>query len=149
MQFAVAPVSTGTHVAMYAFAVLVLATAVLLWWVALSAGRMSAEVEGSVLDVHVPIYSRRIPLADLDLARADIVNLDASSPLRPKWRTNGIGLPGYRVGWFRLKDGSKALLAITRRNNVLYLPTRDGYVVLMSVDNPSRLLARLRSAANA
>jgi hypothetical protein len=149
MQFAFAPVSTGTHAALYAFAVVVLAVAVLFWWIALSAGRMSAEVDGNGLRIHVPIYSRQIPLTDLDLAHAGIVNLDATSPLRPKWRTNGIGLPGYRVGWFKLHDGSKALLAITRRSRVLYVPTRDGYAVLMSVDNPSRLLARLRSAASA
>lgn len=149
MQFAFAPVSTGTQAAMYAFAAVTLAITVLFWWIALSAGQMSADVDGQSLRIHVPIYSRRIPVADLDLAHAAVVNLDADSQLRPKWRTNGIGIPGYRVGWFKLKDGSKALLAVTRRTSVLYVPTRDGYAVLMSVDNPPGLLERLRSTASA
>ena len=58
-------------------------------------------------------------------------------------RTNGIGMPGLRIGWFRLGDGGKAFAAITDPDKVVRIPTRDGYTVLVSVDEPDELLRRL------
>lgn len=46
-------------------------------------------------------------------------------------RTNGIGLPGLLVGWFR-GDGEKYKLYVTDKENVLYIPTKKGYTILIS-----------------
>ena len=59
-------------------------------------------------------------------------------------RTNGIGMPGLSLGWFRLRDGGKAFVAITDPDKVVRIPTRDGYTILVSVDEPDALLRRLR-----
>jgi len=147
MQFELAPASTGTLATLYGIAVVVLALALLFWWIAWGTSQMSVAIGHGVLQVRVPIYGREIPVTRLDAARAAVVDLGASPQLRPKLRTNGISVPGLGVGWFRLSDGSKALLAITRRSDVLYVPTHDGYVLLLSVRKPQRVLEQLRAAA--
>jgi hypothetical protein len=59
-------------------------------------------------------------------------------------RTNGIGLPGYQVGWFRLKNGETALLYVTDESTVTYLPTTEHDVLLLSVENAEAFLQALR-----
>ena len=89
-------------------------------------------------------YSQSVPLRDLDLSKAEVVDLAQHSELRPELRTNGVGLPGYQAGWFKLRNGQKALLYLTARNEVVYLPTNDGYTLLLSVADPSAFLTSLR-----
>ena len=52
---------------------------------------------------------------------------------QPKWRTNGAGLPGYAAGWFKLRNKEKALVFLTDRSRVVYIPTNKDYSVLLSV----------------
>jgi len=59
-------------------------------------------------------------------------------------RTNGIGMPGLRLGWFELRGGGKAFVAITDPDKVVRIPTRNGYTILVSTDDPDALLRRLR-----
>ena len=58
-------------------------------------------------------------------------------------RSNGVGLANYRVGWFRLKNGQRALCFLTRTDSVLYLPTNQSFVLLLSTSEPERLLNAL------
>jgi hypothetical protein len=90
-------------------------------------------------------YSRSIRLSDLDLSKAEVVDLALRNDLRPGMRTYGTGLPGYQAGWFKLQNGQKALLYLTARNEVVHLPTNDGYDLLLSVNDPSTFLTSLRS----
>lgn len=55
-------------------------------------------------------------------------------------------MPGYAVGWFRLKNGEKALAAVTARDNVFYMRTKDGYSILLSLAAPNSFIDRLGSA---
>lgn len=52
---------------------------------------------------------------------------------------------GFASGWFRLRDGSKALPYLTDRTRVVYVPTREDYSILPSSHEPERLLAALRA----
>lgn len=104
------------------------------------------DVSQGQLRIRGDIYGRTIPLSDLDLAQAKVVDLTADENLRPMARTNGTGLPGYKAGWFRLADGSKALLFVTERKRVLAVPDRKGWLLLMSVSDPARFLSALRQA---
>lgn len=61
----------------------------------------------------------------------------------------GTGLPGYRAGWFRLRNGEKALLYVTDGSRAVYIPTNRGYSLLLSSQNPERLVNRLREIAQA
>jgi hypothetical protein len=77
-------------------------------------------------------YSRFIPREDINKDGVKVVNLSLEADYQPKWRTNGTGLPGYAAGWFKLKDKEKALVFLTDRSSVVYIPTNKGYAVLLS-----------------
>jgi len=104
---------------------------------------LSVAVGHDVLEIRGSLYGRRIPRSDLLLERARLVDLDRSPGVGLAQRTNGSGLPGYSVGWFRLDNSEKALVFVTDRRRVAYLPTRQGYSVLMSVLDPDGLFRAL------
>jgi len=64
---------------------------------------------------------------------------------KPKWRTNGIALPGLALGWFTSKQ-STIFAAITDWQRVVLIPTTDGYTILASPDDPDGLVAALRTS---
>jgi hypothetical protein len=99
------------------------------------------------LDFRGDIYGRRVPWAALRVTEARIVDLARDADLRPRSRRLGTGLPGYAAGWFRLRNGEKALLYLTARQPVLYLPTTAGYSLLLSPLDPEGMLAELRRRA--
>jgi hypothetical protein len=74
------------------------------------------------------------------------VDLRGVSEYRLRIRTNGVGLPGYRAGWFRLRSGEKALVFVTDLEQLVYVPTREGYSVLLSVVAPEEFLEALTSS---
>jgi len=148
MNFELTPASSVPTLILAVFSLLLLAiTAVSIWTTWSMTTRGALRVADGNLEVRVPVFGRTIPLASLDREHARIVALDATSDLRPRWRTNGLGLPGYQIGWYRLRDGSKALLALTSREHVLYIPTHDGYALLVSVERPEEALQALRAGA--
>lgn len=96
------------------------------------------------LDFKGDVYGRLVPLNALRIAEARIVDLDRETRLRPRSRRLGTGLPGYAAGWFRLNNGERALVYVTVRRRVLYLPTTLGYSLLLSPGDPEDLLAGVR-----
>jgi hypothetical protein len=89
-------------------------------------------------------YGRTIPLAHLRLDAARVVDFNASPELRPKRRTNGASLPGRHAGWFRLQNGEKALVFLTGEGRAAYIPTTEGYSVLIAPQGDA-LLDALRA----
>src|SRR5271156_1982355 len=71
------------------------------------------EVSPVGLRLRGDFYGRFIPAADLRLDSARAVDLRAEPALAPRIRTVGTALKGYQAGWFRLRDGEKALLYVT------------------------------------
>ena len=88
-------------------------------------------------------WARRIPYRDLDVTAARVLDLTQSPRYTPARRTLGTGLPGYASGWFRLRSGEKALVYLTRRDRVVYVPTSLGYSLLLSIAEPRRFVERL------
>lgn len=105
------------------------------------------EVGAEGLRIRGDLFGRAIPFAHLELDGARPVDLTVERDLAPVGRTMATGLPGYAAGWFRLRGGGKALAFLTDHRRVLYLPTDQGYEVLLSVAEPEQLLAALRAAA--
>ena len=105
------------------------------------------EVSEEGLRLRGDLYGRLIPAADLRGEAARPVDLRSETELAPVWRTLGTAVPGYRAGWFRLRNREKALLYVTDSSRVVYLPTRAGYVVLLSVADPSAFIASVRRIA--
>ncbi len=71
------------------------------------------------------------------------MNLNVEVELRPVRRTNGISLLGLSEGWFKLANSERALMFVTDRDNVVYMPTREGCSVLLSTVNPEKFLESL------
>lgn len=90
-------------------------------------------------------YGRLIPADHLVRGMARRVDLTLTPELTPTRRTMGTGLPGYQAGWFRLRNGDRALLYLTDRSKAVYVPTTEGYGVLLSPAEPEKFLAALNT----
>lgn len=106
--------------------------------------RASLCIEADEIVLDVPLYGRTISREEVLSAGVRELNLLDDSDHAPVIRTNGIGLPGFLVGWVKLRNGTKALTALTDKTAVVYLPLSNGTAVLASVDDPSRVVAALR-----
>ena len=111
------------------------------------AARAGFEVSPAGLHLKSALYGRMVPASSLDLARARRVDFRIDDDLRPRIRTNGIGLPGYLAGWIKLRNGEKALSFLSDRSRVVYIPTTEGYSLMLSVSDPDMFLSRLRQVA--
>ena len=109
--------------------------------------RARFEVSPAGLRLRGDLYARLIPASRLRGGAARLVDLRTAPEYRPTRRTFGTGLPGYAAGWFRLASGEKVLLYLTDRTRAVYIPTRDGYAVLVSPADPPALLAALQRVA--
>ena len=109
---------------------------------------LKIEVSPSALRLRGSVYGRVIPRSELLVERLQVVDTRDDSPYALARRTNGIGLPQYAVGWFRLKNGEKALAFVTQRQKVVHLPTRQGYSLLLSVEDHEGFAASLSARPN-
>jgi hypothetical protein len=116
-------------------------------YTAYSARSSRVEVGEGQLRLRGDFWARSIPLHSLQIDRASVLDLGTSPDYAPRRRTLGTGLPGYASGWFRLRNGEKALVYLTRRDSVVYVPTSLGYSLLLSAEQPEALLASLRRQA--
>ncbi|WP_419934321.1 PH domain-containing protein [Candidatus Palauibacter sp.] len=126
--------------------VLLIGVTLMLGWAAWSTRHSRAEVSPDGLKLVGDLWGRTIPLDHLELDDARIVDLRGEPDLVPRRRTAGTALGGYSSGWFRLRNGEKSLLYLTDRRRVVYIPTRDGYSLLLSQSDPRRFLEALQDA---
>ena len=146
--FPIAPGSAKPIWLLSFICVLLLTIFVALAYTAYSARHSRFEVHPGRLDLVGDFWARSIPIHSIRIEQAAVLDLVRSPEYSPTRRTFGTGLPGYASGWFRLKNGEKALIYVTRRESVVYLPTSLGYSLLLSADRPQELLAALRSQAS-
>jgi len=145
-SFAIVPAS-GVAVWITVFLVVLLVALTALFGSMLySARNTTFQVEPDGLRISGTLYGRRIPLESLRMSEAKVLDLERDADFRMRWRTNGIGLPGYKAGWFRLRNGEKALAFVTNPRRIVYVPTSEGYSVLLSVAEPERMLELLQKA---
>lgn len=130
----------GSALAALSVALLLVATALAML------KRRRIVLDNGMLVVAATFYTRKTPVASLDLAQARIANLDERTEFRPGMKTNGYALPGFQAGHFRLRNRAKAFCLLTTRQRVLILPQRDGAYMLLSPEHPQALLDALRAA---
>lgn len=129
------------------FALPALAVAGGLIWV--GARRRAVELDAGLLTVKAGPHTCKVAVSQLDLQRARIVDLDEHTGLQPSIQTFGVALPGYKAGWFRMREGwRKAFCLLTGYRRVLCLPPRgDGATLLLSLQQPQALLDALQDVA--
>lgn len=137
----------ASSVSLWTFAVLILMLIVILvvfarfvYW----SKYTTYEITDAELIINGGMWSRTIGRDQLNVDSAEIVNAKTSEAFGVRVRTTGIAIPGYKSGWFRLKNDEKALLFVTDQSKVIRLPTFDGYTLMMTVDEPEQFLAALR-----
>lgn len=140
MEFQITPASPGATLFLVGLTLLMAALAIGFGWMTVSATRPSVVVNETTLTLKAPFYGRSIDLSHIRFEEARVGNVDSRSDVRPTRRTNGLGLPGLGVGWFKLANGDKALVALSSRDRVVYIPTDDGYSLLFSVERPEAFL---------
>jgi hypothetical protein len=148
MEFNLTPASSSALATLGLISIITVATGLMFVWITWSAAHSSITIADRAVRLHIPFYGRTIPLSNINLAHARVLSLEESEEIGAVSRSNGISLPGYSAGWFKLASGGKALLAVTR-GRVLFIPTTEGYSVWLSVAQPEVVLQQLRSAGDA
>ena len=141
--FAIAPASPKPLWFIAVICIVIGAVFLALAYTAYSSRNSRVEIDHGSIRLVGDFWGREIPFASLKLSEARILDLRCNTQFAPKWRTFGTGLPGYAAGWFKLRNGEKALLYLTRRTEVAYLPTSEGYSVMLSVENPHAFIETL------
>jgi hypothetical protein len=125
-------------------AIVPLFIAILLCSLARASRRVTFEIGQSGLRIRGDLYGRVISRATLEVKVARIINMKEESACRWMIRTNGVGMPGYGSGWFRLKGGIKALLFVTDTSRVVSIPTSSGYTLMLSPADPESFLQAIQ-----
>ena len=102
------------------------------------------RIEADALVAGGGFYRVRVPLQEIDVDAARIVQADDNFSLR--WRSNGLGWPGLNLGWFS-GTGSKRVFAVdTCRARRVLIPTSETFDLLLTPTDPARFLAALAEA---
>jgi len=127
--------------------IVMVAIAALMFYLAFSTRNVRFEVTSDALAIRGDLFGRTIPLSALDVAAARRLDLRREPGYRARWRTFGTGMPGYAAGWFKLRNGDKALLFVTNSGNLVHVPTKQGYALIVSPEQPDAFMEALRAAA--
>jgi len=146
--FPIVPASGKAFWFLGGIAILLLLLICLLGYIGYSSRYSYFELSAEGLRIKGDLYRRTVPLTFIVVEEAKSINLDTYPEYQPKIRTNGTALPGYRSGWFKLRNGEKALMFVTDPNRVVYLPTKDNYSILISVANPEEFLQYLQEISS-
>jgi hypothetical protein len=147
-SFAIVPsASRGLWIFVAAVLVVLLVAAAILIATARGSTSSRFEVSDAGLRLRGDLYGRMIPASELRGGAARVVDLAGTPDLQPRRRTMGTAFPGYHAGWFRLRNGEEALVYLTDTHRAVYVPTRRGYSLLLSPQQPERFLERVRAVA--
>lgn len=124
----------------------VLITAFIGALLALALLRRKVWLQDGQLRVNAGINSLRVPVNELDIAHARIVNMDENPDYRLGFRTFGTQLPGYHAGHFRQGSGLKTFALVTAKQRVLLIPRQGERRIMLSLAQPQALLDALRAA---
>jgi hypothetical protein len=146
--FGIFPASSGTYTFVWVLSVVIGLILVGVMGLFVSIGYQARHASATVNDLGLRIgpgiYGRFIPRDDIDKDGVRVVNLNLETDYQPKWRTNGAGLPGYAAGWFKLRNKEKALVFLTNRSRVVYIPTKKNYAVLFSARDAEELAGAIQ-----
>lgn len=143
-SFGVAFTTTQPTAPLWAAPIVALvACAIATSWILRMYRRIGVSLDRDALVVDTGIAKRRFPLQALRAGGLRVVDLQQHKDLRPVVRTWGIGVPGLASGWFRLRNGAKALCIVTGRERVTVLRGDDGTWLLLSLADASALRSAL------
>ncbi len=107
--------------------------------------RNEITLDTHALTVKAAFYERSVNRSDIVWKNCRLVDVAREPGLVPEIRVNGIGLPGYRAGRFRLANGTRAFL-LTTHGPLVYVSVRGGEGLLLSVAESSPLFEQIRGS---
>jgi hypothetical protein len=109
-------------------------------------GRPQLDLTRNALVIHSRFYGMTVSASSVDAAHVRVVDLRTHSGWKPTMRTNGFGNPHYRAGEFQTANGRIVKLFTTGSERLVLLPpsSKDGFPVLLDVDEPDQFAARIR-----
>jgi hypothetical protein len=116
-------------------------------FMAWSIHRRKLRLENGLLKAGIFSW-QRTAVSALDLDAARIVDLKRQRELQPVRKIAGTAMPGYRSGYFRLRDKRRAYVVVTDTRRVLVLPKRAGGLLMFSLVRPEAVLDALRRATD-
>lgn len=143
-SFPIAPAGAGPLIVLALVGAVLIGVSAAVGRSSVAARRARFEISDRSLILRGDWWGRSLPREALRTDDARVVNLAEERQLQPVRRTFGTGMPGYAGGWFRLRDGQRALLYLTDQTRAVYIPTTLGYSVLVSPRDPDGFVAALR-----
>ncbi|MGL5665768.1 MAG: PH domain-containing protein [Shewanella sp.] len=113
-------------------------------WVFYQSHNAEIALTDTELKLDIPFYKVQLARSELLVEQARIIDLKQEQDLTPSFKTNGIGMPGFQLGWFNLKGKGKAFLAVTDKSELVLVPTTRGYNLLLSVPEGERFISQLQ-----
>jgi hypothetical protein len=101
------------------------------------------RITGPDLVVGGGLYTLKVPLRDVYPERAIVAGQGHVPSL--VFRTNGVGMPGLALGWFRTRERSKVFGAVADAEKAVLLPTAYDYDIVVSPRDPDKFLRDLRT----
>jgi hypothetical protein len=142
--FGIIPASSGAFTFLWIFGIVIAIILIGVIGLFASFGYQAKHATFTLTDQGLRIgpglYGRTIPKDNIDAAGVRVIDLNLEKDYQPKWRTNGAGLPGFSEGWFKLQNKEKALLFVTDRSSVVYIPTTGNFSVMLSVPNAAEMV---------
>lgn len=142
--YGIIPAGSGPYIFILVFSLILLVAIGFFVFIGYSSRHTSFEVSDQGLRISKALYGRFIPKEQIAAEGVKVINLNIDAEYKPRLRTNGIGLPGYDEGWFKLKNNEKALLFVTNPSRVVYIPTNNNYSVLLSVREAEELAGLIK-----
>jgi len=99
----------------------------------------SLTVTDKELIIKSALYGKKIPLENVMLNEAMVLDLNENREYAVSHRTSGMHLPGIMLGWMRLKNKEKALAFVTDNSRVVLIPTKE-FLILFSMNNADEFI---------
>jgi len=88
------------------------------------------------------MYGTKLSFSDIDIKNVKAVNMDDEG-IYMTLRTNGIGLPNAKIGWFSY-GSTKYKLYVTDKTSVVLIPVKKGYTILFSSPDAKKIVEEIK-----
>ncbi|MCL1077026.1 hypothetical protein D5R81_03995 [Parashewanella spongiae] len=131
----------------YLWVIIIVGILGMLTYVFIKSWHSTVNIIADDLVFNVPFYHKTLPLTDVQFSKISTIDLSTSKAIKLDYRQNGIGLPGYQLGYYRLQrpyhEISMALVSVTEPSKVIVVPTTENLLLIFSVDNPEDVVEQL------
>lgn len=108
-------------------------------------GPPKLTLTADALTVHDRFYPVTVAAADVDVGRAQVIDIRTDRDWRPTARTNGFANSHYRAGWFRTANGQRVRMYRADGTKLALLPLKGSTPpILIEVADPDQFLQQVR-----